>query len=150
MNTQILAEKQSIFIDDIMKLDLEMIKLKLQDSEEGAGWTIELCNEVEIEYKRFLSLKRSYPDSEIVPNKLVDRFWHQHILDTSKYHADCLDLFGYFVHHYPYFGMNGEADYQNLCNAFEETKELYKLHFGTFQEINAARCRTACKPVKCK
>ena len=62
-----------------------MIKLKLQDEEEGQGWSEEKCDETEAEYKKFLALKRTYPEKEIVPNRAVDLFWHQHILDTAKY-----------------------------------------------------------------
>jgi hypothetical protein len=144
-----------VFMRDIKELDLTMIKAKLNDKEEGLGWNKELCNEIEIEYKRFLALKRRYPEKEIVPNSLIDKFWHQHILDTSKYADDCLNLFGYFVHHYPYFGMNGRQDAQNLIDAFEETKEIYRKHFGLeyvghATRCKAPKCRTQCKPMKCK
>lgn len=141
-------------MDDIATLDLAMVKLKLQDVEEGPGWTAERCDAVEIDYKRFLALKRAYPDVEIVPNKDVDLFWHQHILDTEKYAKDCEDLFGTFLHHYPYFGMQGAEDYANLCAAFNETHSLYELHFGgemgTRVKGRSVKCRTKCKPVKCK
>lgn len=148
---------ENVFIKDILQLDLSMIKLKLQDKEEGQGWSTEFCEQAELEYKRFLAMKRHFPNIEIVPNKVVDVFWHQHILDTVKYCDDCQELFGYFVHHFPYFGMGGKEDYQNLCDAFEKTKSIYQNMFGqpytTIENENGsnmARCRTACKPVKCK
>lgn len=145
----------NLFMDDIISLDLEMIKLKLQDKEEGEGWSKELCDSTEIEYKRFLALKRNYPEKEIVPHGSIDKFWHQHILDTAKYFDDCGELFGYFVHHFPYFGMNGVEDAKNLVDAFEETKKLYKKHFGVdyigfAKRCKAPKCRTQCKPMKCK
>lgn len=139
---------------DIAALDLSMIKRKLQDPEEGMGWTAEVCDEVEVEYKRYLMLKKAYPDREIVPNQLVDKFWHYHILDTVKYAEDCQELFGYFLHHYPYFGMNGPEDERALADAFSDTTALYQAYFGEPYAGNGAlsraRCRTACKPVKCK
>ena len=137
-------------IVEIQNLDLSMIKLKLRDSEEGPGWSAVQSEEVEEEYRRFLALKRLYPDLEIVPNKMVDTFWHYHILDTASYARDCDTVFGYFLHHFPYFGMRGEEDYRNLCDAFEETKRLYALHFGSDYQASFSRCRTECKPVKCK
>lgn len=141
----------TLSLDDIAATDFSMIKLKLQDAEEGPGWSPEMCDVVEEEYKRFLGLKRAYPDREIVPNRSVDLFWHQHILDTAKYSEDCERLFGYFLHHYPYFGMQGAQDFANLCAAFEDTKILYELHFGQDLEFaGKARCRTQCKPVKCR
>jgi hypothetical protein len=144
-----------IFMSDIEALDLEMIKMKLQDNEEGPGWSRTLCDEAEVEYKRFLALKRLYPEKEVVPNKVIDQFWHQHILDTEKYAKDCELLFGRFIHHYPYFGMNGAEDAQNLVDAFDETKRIYKRHFGeNFQgfakRCKAPKCRTQCKPMKCR
>lgn len=146
-----LPQGLGLHMDDIEILDLSMVKLKLQDSEEGTGWTVEKCDAVEIDYKRFLALKRAYPDREIVPNREVDHFWHQHILDTERYAEDCEALFGVFLHHYPYFGMRGEDDYANLCTAFSETQALYERHFGGKGGVSAsAKCRTKCKPVKCK
>lgn len=139
-----------IRMDDIEALDLSMIKRKLQDPEEGMGWSPEECDDVEVEYRRYLALKRAYPEQEIVPNQPVDKFWHYHILDTQKYAEDCRHLFGYFLHHYPYFGMNGVEDEQALADAFDETVSLYEAHFGTSYAASASRCRTQCKPVKCK
>jgi len=152
---ELLDKSEVLFKDDIDALDLTMIKLKLQDEEEGQGWSKEQCDEVEIEYKHFLALKRMYPEKDIVPNGGIDKFWHQHILDTAKYAVDCQEIFGHFLHHYPYFGMNGKKDAQNLSDAFEETKVLYKKHFGVdyiglAKRCTAPKCRTQCKPVKCK
>jgi hypothetical protein len=151
----LINEVSSLYMDDINAVDFTMVKLKLQDKEEGYGWSVALCNEAEIEYKKFLALKRTYPEKDIVPNKLTDQFWHQHILDTQKYAEDCDLIFGYFMHHFPYFGMKDEQDMQNLLDAFEETQQLHKLHFkeqiaGEAPKCNAPKCRTACKPMKCK
>lgn len=150
MPIPVLPQNLELTVVDITALDLSMIKMKLQDSEEGPGWSAERCDAVEIDYKRFLALKRAYPDREIVPNKEVDLFWHQHILDTEKYAQDCEALFGAFLHHYPYFGMRGEEDHANLCAAFAETQNLYELHFGGKGGSSSSKCRTKCKPVKCK
>lgn len=154
-STLVLEELETLVMDDIEALDLTLIKQKLQDKEESEGWSTDRCDQIEIEYKRFLVLKRAYPEKDIVPNGSIDKFWHQHILDTAKYAVDCHDLFGYFLHHYPYFGMNGEQDAKNLTAAFEETKYLYKKHFGvdyigSAKRCKAPKCRTQCKPVKCK
>ena len=127
-----------------------MIKLKLQDSEEGLGWTAQECEEAEADYRRFLALKRAYIDRDIVPNRLVDAFWHQHILDTEAYANDCNQIFGYFLHHFPYFGMRGGDDKANLLAAFEDTQLLFMRHFGHEYTAQMSKCRTACKPQKCK
>ncbi len=138
----------------LANIDFSMLKNKLQDREEGLGWTADQCAIAERDYKQFLALKYAYPDEEIVPNQAVDKFWHFHILDTQAYARDCEAVFGYFVHHFPYFGMRGEQDLRDLHLAFADTTALYALHFGEgydgAKSGGRGKCRTACKPVKCK
>ena len=125
--------------------DLSMTKMKLMDHEEGPGWTSEYCDRVETEYRRYLALSRRYPEKAIVPSKIVDTFWHFHILDTQAYAPDCERTFGYFLHHFPYFGMRGDEDALALGAAYDETLDLYELHFGAPPEdlwarTGASRC----------
>lgn len=126
-------------------LDLSMISLKLQDPEEGLGWSQSYCQTIAVEYGRYLALSRRYPERAIVPSKIVDNFWHFHILDTQAYEKDCAQLFGFFLHHFPYFGMRGPEDAQVLGDAYDETLRLYAEHFGPAPEriwarTGAARC----------
>jgi len=118
--------------ETIASFDLEMVKMKMTEPDEGIGWTVEQCEDAEIEYKRFLTLCIHYPfpNYSIVPNKIMDTMWHYHILDTRAYHRDCESAFGGYFHHFPYFGLRGEEDAINLKNAFESTKELYLILFG--------------------
>jgi hypothetical protein len=118
------------FLEAIDGLDFSMIKLKLMDAEEGHGWSPDYCERVDREYRRYLALSRRYPEKAIVPSKIVDEFWHFHILDTQAYAGDCARAFGYFVHHFPYFGMRGDEDAAALGSAYDETLALYELHFG--------------------
>lgn len=112
-------------------LDLSKIKKKLMEPKpEGQGWSQAQVNEAEKWYRRFLELGVRYPDAPIVPNFPIDTFWHQHILDTRAYAADCDAIFGELLHHYPYFGLNGPEDAANRDAAFVETNRLYELHFG--------------------
>jgi hypothetical protein len=115
---------------EIAQLDLTMVKLKLMDTEEGRGWAADYCDRVETEYRRYLVLSRHYPEKAIVPSRIVDDFWHYHILDTQAYAEDCERVFGFFLHHYPYFGMRGPEDAQALGDADDETLALYDRHFG--------------------
>ena len=126
-----LAKQLSITaIPEIAELDLSMVKMKIMDKEEGLGWSFQECEKAEIEYKRFLTLIFLYPKEHIVPTKTMDKFWHFHILDTRKYYSDCINIFGIFIHHYPYLGMFGKDDEQKLNTSFERTKKLYKKTFG--------------------
>jgi hypothetical protein len=109
------------------RLDFTMLKEKLV---EERGWTMEFADEVEDLYRKFLALNAYYPDRKVCPTGPVDDFWHAHILDTRAYAADCDLLFGRFLHHFPYFGMRGPADRADLEQTFQESVELFIIHFG--------------------
>lgn len=126
---------------EVEKLDFSRIKHKLMVSEDNEKMSFELSELAEREYKRFLTLVKANPKIEIVPTKLMDKFWHQHILDTVAYQKDCMQVFGYFLHHFPYFGIYGKNDQENLSHSFQKTKDLYRNYFC--EEIDApeaSRC----------
>lgn len=130
------------FINRLKNLDLEPIIFRVMNMEE-TKWSLEKADIVAQMYRCFLYLVKKYPGKVIVPNKAVDQFWHQHILDTEKYHQDCQEVFGYFMHHFPYFGMRGENDKQVLDAAFGETLALLKEQFGDtpiFGDKKASDC----------
>jgi hypothetical protein len=115
----------------VMELDLTPIKMKLMHVESGEGWSLEKANAVEKEYRRFLCLMKLFPEEDTAPLADVDIFWHYHILDTMKYAADCERVFGYFLHHYPYVGMDGtEEDEQFRLDSGERMRTLYEGIFG--------------------
>jgi hypothetical protein len=45
--------------------------------------------------------------------------------------TDSMAIFGYYFHHYPYFGTRGNDDLNNLKAAFEESQKLHELEFGS-------------------
>ena len=110
-------------------LNFEKLKWKLTKSLE-ATWSIKLCEFAESEYCKFLTLKKLHPKVALVPSKIVDKFWHEHILDTKAYADDCNKVFGHFIHHYPYFGLTEQENEQVLESGFLLTKKLYLHHFG--------------------
>jgi hypothetical protein len=114
----------------IAALDLEPIKVKLMHEESGEGWTLHRANAVEFEYRRFLFLMKKYPGEQTAPLVDVDTFWHYHILDTMKYHADCNAVFGHYLHHFPYIGLRGEDDEAAHIRVGQRMKELYEDTFG--------------------
>lgn len=136
-------------------IDLSMVRTKLADPDEGKGWDATTLDIAEGEYRKYLALCLAYPQETIVPCKIVDDVWHQHILDTRAYRDDCARVFGFFYDHFPYFGMRDAADSAALRSAYDRTIELYEINFGvppvgTWRTVEGARCRTACKPVKCR
>jgi len=114
----------------IRDLDLEPIMVKIMDEEEGLGWSLDLTKRVAEEYKKYLLLCLMYPNEALIPSSHVDDFWHFHILDTLKYQEDCKMIFGYFLHHFPYFGMRGKQDEDNLKKAWENSCTIYVENFG--------------------
>jgi hypothetical protein len=143
------------------RFDLANVRMKLEDSEEGKGYTPEQSALAEQEYRKFLALHLMYPDADIVPCHIVDDIWHQHILDTIAYRHDCDAIFGRFLDHFPYFGMRGDDDAKALLDAYEDTLAKYEDAFGappkgTWRAADAkakchrSSCRTQCKPQKCR
>ncbi|PKM25318.1 MAG: hypothetical protein CVV09_11375 [Gammaproteobacteria bacterium HGW-Gammaproteobacteria-13] len=129
---------------NVSRLDFKRLKHKYTESSEAemsaAEWDL-----AELEYRRFLTLKRFYPSVALVPSKAVDAIWHAHILDTRAYREDCQQVFGRFIDHYPYFGIYGQDDYQELKSAFAQTVALYEKHFGAYpgggSQAQAMRCK---------
>jgi hypothetical protein len=114
----------------IDELDLLPISSILQRPfPSGKNWSSSKAAFAITEYRRFLKLNCKYIESRIVPSQMVDEVWHCHILDTRKYEADCKNIFGHFLHHYPYFGVLGDEEVRDA--AFTVTSELYKIEFGS-------------------
>jgi hypothetical protein len=152
--TPVLSAEEALGV--LGSLDLTMVRRKIADPNEGKGWDEGQLDLAEREYRRFLALHLMYPEAEVVPCHLVDEFWHQHILDTHAYAKDCLEVFGFFLHHFPYFGMRGEQDAMDLMDAYDDTIDRYETAFGElpvgiWRLQESAKCgRTACKPQKCR
>jgi len=140
-------------------LDLEPIAFKLVHPEPGeTGMSVEEADELVKKYRCFLKLCAMYPEESIVPSKEIDKVWHVHILDTAMYMADCDAIFGFVLHHFPYFGLRGEADLEMLHAKGAETRELYLRHFGedmyggSVQNMDATctgNCSPSCSPSGC-
>jgi hypothetical protein len=117
----------------IAGLDLEPIKLKLMRGKPGAAWSRERVEAAEKEYRRFLFLMKMFPNELTAPSMDVDRFWHHHIVETAKYARDCEAVFGYFLHRYPYLGLEGEDPARRL-QAGARMRELRREVFGAQAE----------------
>ena len=146
--SQVLVQSDELMrsaIGKVAQLDFTMLARKLV---EERGWTREYCEEVEGLYRKFLALNVRYPDKKVCPSGPVDDFWHAHILDTRAYAKDCEHLFGGYLHHFPYFGMRGPEDRANLEAAFEESLDLFVLHFGVDPTAGDTQARS-CAPQRC-
>ena len=111
------------------KWDFSLTKQKLLEPE-YANWTNERIEEAEKNYKRYLSVTKALNGYQLVPNGDVDRFWHEHILDTRRYAEDCSKLFGGFLHHYPFFGMRDDADNSTWIETSTKSTNFWNNLFG--------------------
>lgn len=132
-------------LSKVAEVDFTMLKNKLGVE---YGWSEEHRNEAEDLYRKFLALNMVYPERKICPTGPIDEFWHAHILDTRAYAADCDKLFGQFLHHFPYFGMRGPEDRQNLEDTFQESRELFIRHYGIDPCAGETEAR-GCSPQRC-
>ncbi|MBD3736676.1 MAG: glycine-rich domain-containing protein-like [Pseudomonas balearica] len=138
----------------VSQLDFQRLKHKYTQSSE-AEMSVAQWDAAELEYRRFLTLKFMNPTVSLVPSKQIDAIWHAHILDTRAYRTDCHQVFGRFIDHYPYFGIYGADDYQELQSAFANTMDLYRKQFGSYPasgpDAQAMRCKDhACHvPTSC-
>jgi hypothetical protein len=108
-------------------MDLTSVRYKMQ---EKYGWEHWLLDLIETQYRQFLYLMAIYGDQVFVPwSENLDLFWHQHILDTRKYHEDCHRIFGRYVHHNPHVAEDSLAYHA----ARARTRELFLAEFATGQ-----------------
>jgi hypothetical protein len=107
----------------IVNMDFVLLKEKMRLEE---GWSSEQIDQVEKRYKKYLFLRWKFQEELMPPPEDIDTFWHYHILDTIAYFKDTAAIFGWYFHHYPYFGMRGDADNTKLHEAFENTKKRWK------------------------
>jgi hypothetical protein len=134
-------------------VDLRLVRKKLQDPIEGKGWSPAKTGRVELLYRRFLALTFAYRELTIVPSRDIDDFWHQHILDTRAYADDTSRVFGEFLHHFPYLGMNGPDDKRRLNRAYDQTKQLYRRYWPqdalVSHSADCSNCASACSSTAC-
>jgi len=111
------------------KLDLESIRWKLTDKNQGLGWSEKKAKEAEAGYLKFLTLQIKYPEETLVPTMTVDEVWHAHVLHTKKYQDDCNMIFGEMLHHNPRFTPSKEES-EKIHSNFTRTIELFEKEFG--------------------
>lgn len=119
----------------VQMIDFRQIRFKLANDKDGERWSIQDIEKAQLLYTCFITLLLAYRHLPITlaPPVLADKFWHQHILDTRKYMKDCNELFGEYLHHFPYFGMRGKEDAEELQTAGRTTWKLMEEHFGHIQ-----------------
>ncbi len=124
-------------LEKVQKIDFAPIFWKLKNPLKGEGMSDEELRSGCLQYQQWLALQMAFPEEHTPPSEIIDVFWHAHILDTSKYAEDCKEVFGFFLHHFPYTGWQGEEAKQAHDVKFELTKQLFEQYFGGNPGVNA-------------
>ena len=83
----------------------------------------------ELEYRRFLNLKKCYPNQLLMPSGAAWQLWQAHILDTRRYRSDCERVFNRFIDHLPYLGHDSAADRRERHFAEQLYQGLHARHY---------------------
>jgi uncharacterized membrane protein YgcG len=119
----------------IASLGLDTVREKARQRH---GWTEERAKELEGDYRDFLVLVAENPNDTISPwSDALDLFWHEHILDTRKYDADCKRIFGRKVQHDP----NISRDVYRHGSTVAKTVALREQQLAARQERRDAAAR---------
>lgn len=110
--------------ESIRKIDMGPVLWLIQNPEDKSKveWNQRQTKNVIGEYRRFLTLALEGEGKITSPSRNVDVIWHHHILDTEKYHADMIKVFGHMIHHFPYLGVRGSKDRAVLLAGYKDTK----------------------------
>lgn len=111
------------FEQKLASIDLSAVMGRVQRE---LGLDEESAAKAEDLYRKFLTLRHRYPASRHVPPKIADEVWHNHIMHTKQYLADCEKLFGDVLHHVPEL----EGDQSSHLRDYDQTVKHYKQEFG--------------------
>jgi hypothetical protein len=104
----------------IEKFNLSPIKQRVQNE---LNWD-ETCAEAAlVEYRKFLLL--AFLSTQVAPCSDVDQIWHAHILHTVQYHADTMELFGKYLHHFPKLSIATSEETKRQFDNYQRTLTLY-------------------------
>jgi hypothetical protein len=98
------------FWQRLMQLNWRPLLDELSDRGGPYRWPWERAVAALADYHQFLLLHFLWPEESFAVSVDVDTVWHVHILDTRRYGPDCQWLFGYFLHHVPRIGRQGDGD----------------------------------------
>ena len=127
----------SMMDEQVATLDLSFINKRL----ERAGRTPEEAERSVEEYRRFIAVLAEEPNKILVPTKVADPAWHEHILFMEKYEQDMMRLVGGRVYHYPEV-----FDCPVWYEGIENTRKEFKSRFNNILSVeDFAMCFIAVK-----
>ncbi len=118
---------------DFSKMINKLINQSIPNPYNSYQWERVALEQAVNRYKKYLFILVKYKnDYDMLPPTLeIDEIWHHHILDTQKYMDDCQFLYGQYLHHYPYFGLEEQGtNYKVIYEALQRTRKLFFLEFN--------------------
>lgn len=115
---------------ELLTLSVDLVRASRRADDEPAGWTDAQRADGERRYRQWLELKRRNPDARLAPTRVIDRFWHLHMLSPVAYLRDCKRLFGRVLDHDGGFGRD-PAELPVLMRVYGETARLWERTWGT-------------------
>jgi hypothetical protein len=129
---------------------VEQVQDSLQNKNSNIPWISQSLTILESdpmivisEYKRFLRLLIT-GNIPLTPSKLIDEFWHQHILNSVDYFKFCIKVAGRYMHHTPHY----EKPHSYHRKGFKLTQSFYKKYFDRDapQSIWSHMGESGCEP----
>jgi hypothetical protein len=114
----------------IAKLDLAEVLYFLCDYDGGPRYLRSHINHAVELYQKFLTLRLLHWHQKAIPSKPVDLIWHNHILMTEKYIADCQSIFGRYLHHDPMYRSRSWEELQQYGFDRHWTLDAMNTYFG--------------------
>lgn len=127
----------SMMDEQVATLDLSFINKRL----ERAGRTPEEAERSVEEYRRFIAVLAAEPNKILVPTKVADPAWHEHILFMERYEKDMLRVVGGKVYHYPEV-YDCEDWHQGIRNTQDEFRKKF---YGELSISDFAMCLISVK-----
>jgi len=91
------------------------------------NWTSKRAEGAIVEYLRFLQMIAQGDKMDMIASSDVDLVWHEHLMDTKNYAADCKKLFGRFLHHRR---ARTSDEFAEIPASYARTKMRYSQMFG--------------------
>lgn len=136
-----LNDKYDYFKNNELKIYFKRLYVIINDT---IGYYIDikknrnLLYKLLVEYHKWLLLLKINDNNnninKLSPSLLIDKVWHEHILDTVNYSNLCDKLYGHYMHHYPTNSFL--CNYNQRMENYNNTIKLYKLHFGNIDTSN--------------
>ncbi len=113
--------------------DFDYGKVLKKVGRDCGGLTDRYLSEGEYSLKQYYAVALLDPLNEHAVSKLVDPFWHAHVLFTQDYAEFCNSIFGGYVHHTP-LDPDDTEEVGRVSNLYEYTLSTYKKIFSDIDE----------------